>query len=247
MSEPVSLYTIKRYITDSDADFQRRQKPGSMFGMFQDIAALHASNLGADVNWLYTEHNLAWILMRVRVEIDKYPVYAQDVFVDTWPQKPRALYDRDYQIRDMDGGVLVRAASTWIIMNLATREIKRDKFLDYFGVETDEKRALEKVPGRLKPIEGAELVYEKIIKFSDVDYNVHTNNAKYVDFLMDAFTVEEHRARTLRAIEVHYVNETSPGDVLLFRRKIIDGKTDYLECVRKSDEALAVNAMFEWA
>jgi acyl-ACP thioesterase len=217
-----------------------------MFAMFQDIAALHAENLGAAVDWLYREHNLAWILMRVRVEIDNYPTLAQDLLVDTWPQKPRALYERDYRIRDVGGEVLVRAASTWIIMNLGTREIKRDIFFDYYGIDVIGDRALGKGVGRLKPLDGAELVYEKEVKYSDVDYNVHTNNAKYVDLIMDAIPVDEHRSRVIKAIEVHYVNETGPGDILSFRRKKVDEHTDYIECIRKSDEAMAINGLVEW-
>ena len=246
MSEPVPVYTTERYITDTDADFQRRQRLSSMFSMFQDIAALHASNLGADVDWLYREHNLAWILMRIRVEIDKYPTLAQELLLDTWPQKPRALYDRDYRIRDKDGNLLVRAASTWIIMNLGTREIKRDIFFDYHGLEMNKDRALGKSLGKLRPIEGAELVYEKEIKFSDLDYNIHANNARYVDYIMDMFTLDEHRARELKAIEVHYINETGPGETLQLKRKVVDENTDYIECMRKSDEALAINAIIEW-
>ena len=248
MSEaaPIPTYTIERKITDSDSDFLRRQRLSSMFSMFQDIAAFHAANLGASVEWLYEENNLAWIVMRVRVEIDQYPTLAQDVYVDTWPQKPRALYDRDYKIRDMDGNVLVRAASVWIIMDLGTRDIKRDKFLDYFNIELNEERALEKAIGRLKPIEGTDLVYEKEVKFTDVDYNTHTNNAKYIDWIMDMYSIENHRARTIKAIEVHYVNETSPGDIVQLRLKKIDDQTDYIECIRKADDALVINAMVEW-
>ena len=247
MNEAIPLYTIRRFITDTDADIARRQKLSSMFGMFQDIAALHAANLGAAVDWLDKKLNLAWILMRVRVEIDKYPVYTQDVTVETWPQEPRALYERDYVIRDMDGNALVRASSTWVIMNLSTREIKRDKFLDYCGIEIKKDRSLERGLSRLKSLQKTKPVYAKEVKFSDVDYNVHVNNAKYVDFIMDCFSFEEHRTRDIKAIEVHYINEVGPGEIMKFRRKKINEQTEYLEGVRKADGAYVFNALVEWS
>jgi len=246
MSDPVPLFTMKRIVTDSDTDCSRRQKLSSIFGMFQDIAALHASNLGADVNWLRDEMNLAWILMRMRVEIERYPERAQDVTVETWPQEPRALYDRDYMIKDSDGNALINAASTWIIMDLGTREIKRDKFLDYHGLAMNKDRALGRSVGRLKPCEDAELVYEKEIKFSDVDYNIHVNNAKYVDYIMDVFPVDEHKAREIIAIEVHYNNEIGPGNILQIRRKNKDNGTDYIDGVRKEDGVSVFNSVVEW-
>jgi len=247
MPKPTSLFTMERHVTDSDVDFHRRQKFSSMFGMFQDIAALHAANLGAAVNWLQSEMNVAWVLMRMRVEVDKYPVLAQDLCVETWPQAPRALYERDYIIRDTEGKPLVRAAAIWVIMNLGTREIKRDKFLDYCGIEIKKERAIDSGIGRLKPIEKAGLAYEKKIKYSDVDYNIHVNNAKYVDYVMDAFSFDEHRKRELKALEMHYVNEVGPDETMLIKRKSLSNGKDYVEGMRKTDKNLVFNALVEWS
>ena len=244
---PKAVYRIERYITDTDADLARRQKLSSMFCMFQDISALHAANLGASVAWLKDVHNVAWILMRVRLEIDKYPVLAQDVYVESWPQETRALYERDNVIRCRESGeTLVRAASTWIIMNLDTREIKRDQFFTYQGVEIKKERAIDGGVRRLKPSPGAELIYEKEIKFSDVDYNGHVNNAKYVDYIMDSFSFAEHRAREVKAIEMHYINEIGPGDVLQIRRKEVGDGVYYLDGVRAADGAQVINSLVEW-
>ena len=245
MLEPISLYKMERHITDSDVDLARRQKLSSMFGMFQDIAALHAANLGAAVDWLHKELNVAWILMRIRAEIDDYPMLAQDVIVETWPQEPRPLYERDYVIRSREGNALVRAASTWVIIDLGTREIKRDRFLDYFGVEMIKDRALDKSIGRIKHIEKARPVYAKEVKFSDVDYNIHVNNAKYVDFIMDCFSFEEHRSRSIKAIEVNFINEIGPGETLSFKRKKINYSKDYIEGKRKTDSVYVFNALVE--
>ena len=248
MSEkPVPLYTIERFLTDTDADFARRQKLSSMFCQFQDIAGLHAANLGASVQWLHEELNLAWILMRVRVEVDTYPRLAHGVTVETWAQPPRALYERDYQIRDKESGeVLVRAGSTWVIIDLATRDIKRDKFLDYQGIEMKKERALGAGVARLKPIECDELVFEKQMAFSDIDYNGHVNNAIYVEHIMDCFTMEEHKAREIKAIEMHYINEISAGDVLQIKRKTLDDGRIYLDGVRKTDGLSVINSLVEW-
>ena len=246
ISKFTPLFTMRRTVTDSDVDFHRRQKLSSMFGMFQDIAALHAANLGASVNRLHDELNVAWILMRIRTEITRYPTLAQNLIVETWPQAPRALYERDYIIRDTKGNTLVKAAAIWVIMNLGTREIKRDKFLDYRGVEIKTERAIDKGIGRLKSIEKSKLVYEKKIKFSDVDYNIHVNNAKYVDYVMDAFTFDDHRRQELKALEMHYINEIGPDENMQIKRKRLGSEKDYVEGMRKADKALVFNALVEW-
>jgi acyl-ACP thioesterase len=235
-------------VTDTDADFARRLKPSAMFGYFQDIAAFHAASLGASVERLYKELNVAWILLKVRVEIDEYPMITEELLVDTWPQTPRALYERDYTIRRKSGEVLVRAASTWVIMNLETREIKRDKFLDYKNLEMRKDRAIERGVGRQRRVEGAVPVYNKDIEYSDVDYNCHVNNARYIDYIMDAIPFEEHREKTIRAIEVYYVNELSPGNEIVLAKRAMetDGPEKlYIEGVRKADDAVVFYAVVE--
>ena len=250
---PTPTYTIERIVTDTEADFARRQKLSSMFGYFQDIAAFHSAELNASVQRLHTELNVAWILLKVRVEVDEYPVLAEELYVDTWPQAPRALYERDYTIRRRSGETLVRAASTWVIMNLETREIKRDRFLDYLNIEINTDRAVEKGVGRQRRIEGAEPVYEKRINYSDVDYNGHVNNARYIDFIMDAIPFEQHKEKEIRAIEVYYVNELSPDSELILARSQMERDTDspdgldklYIEGVRKSDDSVVFYAVVE--
>jgi len=244
--DPVPVFSIDSIITSTDTDMYRRQKPSSMFGVFQDIAAAHARNLGADVRWLREEMDLAWILMRTRVEIDKYPMLGQEIVVETWPQDPRALYERDYVMKDTDGNTLVRAVSTWIIMNLSTREIKRDKFLDYFGIETKKERAIMGGVGRLKPMPGVENILEKEIRFSDIDYNLHLNNAKYVDIIMDTFPYDVYVKNELEAIEVHYINEIGPGETLCIRMLKVDDYKYYIEGIRKADNNMVFNSIVEW-
>ena len=244
--EPVPVFTIHSLVTSTDTDMDRRQKPSSMFGVFQDIAAAHARNLGADVRWLYDEFNLAWILMRIRLEIDTYPLLGQEMTVETWPQTPRALYERDYVMRDTEGNALVRAASTWIIMDLGTREIKRDMFLDYKGIELKKERALGKGVDRLKPQKSAQIIFTKEIHYSDIDYNLHVNNSKYVDIIMDAFPFDIYVKNEIKAIEVHYVNEIGPGEHMRVRRQRIEKGKYYIDGIRKSDKETVFCAIVEW-
>jgi len=217
-----------------------------MFGVFQDIAAAHARNLGADVRWLHDEFNLAWILMRIRLEIDRYPILGQELKVETWPQEPRALYERDYIMKDSEDNVLVRAVSTWVIMDLGKREIKRDKFLDYHGVEMKKERAIKGGVNRLRPLKGVRKISEKEIRFSDIDYNLHVNNAKYVDIIMDTFPFEIYVKNEIEAIEVHYINEIGPGETISIRRLKVDNKKYYIEGVRNTDKMMVFNAIVEW-
>ncbi|MDR0853728.1 MAG: hypothetical protein LBN34_05110 [Clostridiales Family XIII bacterium] len=214
---PQGTFEIRHHMGSSDVDFKSRASLSTLFELYQDIAATHAGILGASVRGLRESRHAAWILMRMRVEIDKYPTLAEDILLKTWPQKPRAVYARDYLIRDeLTGEVLVRAAADWIIMDLEAREIIRKPFTDYEGVVLDESRALSERMRKMKPVGEFHVVYEKEIKFSDIDYNEHVNNANYVDYIMDCIPIERHRQSAPKAIELHYISETGPGETLEF-------------------------------
>jgi acyl-ACP thioesterase len=215
--KPEGTFEISHYIGSSDVDFCARVSLSTLFELYQDIAATHAGILGASVVGLKDERHSAWILMRIRVEIDKYPVLAENVLLKTWPQKPRAIYARDYLIRDeATGEVLVRAASDWIIMNLDEREIVRKPLTYTEGIVLDENRALPEKMRKMKAEGDFHFVYDKEIKYSDIDYNEHVNNANYVDYIMDCIPIERHRQGAPKAIEVHYVSEAEPGEILEF-------------------------------
>ncbi|MDR3304791.1 MAG: acyl-ACP thioesterase [Clostridiales Family XIII bacterium] len=245
----VPVYTTEHFITSSDVDFASKLRLSTMFGFFQDIASLHAANLGASVERLRADHGAAWILMRARLEVDKYPMLHDKVTVQTWPQAPRALYERDYAIKDEAGNTMVRAASTWIIMKLETREIIRGKLLDYFNIELNTDRALEKRLGKLHPTEGAVPIYEKPIGYSDIDYNEHINNARYVEYVMDCISVPEHKAKAVRAIEVHYLNEAVPGETIVLRRAEAEGpagKSLYVDGIGKEGGTQVFGSVIEF-
>jgi acyl-ACP thioesterase len=220
-----------------------------MLSFFQDNSSLHAANLGASVEWLYSEHRSAWVLMRFRLEIDRYPKLSQDISVESWPQDPKGFYERDFIIRGQGGETLVRAASTWVIVNLDTRKIKRERFLDFHNVEICRDRAIGGGVGSLKPMADAETLGEKTMCYSDIDYNNHVNNARYLDHIMDCFPMDMHRDHAVRAVEMHYINEAHPGDVIVFRRKCLaadSGKRIYVDGMLKTDGAAIFTAAIEF-
>jgi acyl-ACP thioesterase len=210
-------------LESSHVDFARELRMSQAFMYFQDIAAAHAGSLGAGVEKLLRGYDSAWILMRMRAEVDRMPRLDERVVIETWPRATAPLYERDYVIRSAGGETLIRAASIWIIMNLTTREIMKDKIVDYDGIEIDNTRAIEGKLRQMKAPNGLEPVSEKRIEYGDVDYNGHANNVKYVDYCYDTFSLDWLKGRRLRAIEVNYINEVHYGDtVRLFRAQTPD-------------------------
>lgn len=252
--KPVAKYFVNSKLESSHVDFKRELRMIQAFMWFQDIAAAHAGNLGAGVTKLVTERNVAWIIMRMRVEVDRLPLLDEDIVIGSWPQATGPLYERDYDVKSEDGESLLRAASVWIIMDLETRDIVKDFLVDYHEIEPIKDRALGIKLRQLKAPAGLVPVSEKRIGYSDLDYNGHTNNTKYIDYIYDCFDIAHHEKYRVSAIEVNYINEGHYGEtIVMYMADIPDpaphnapAPAKYIEGRSSADDRVVFKAKIEF-
>jgi acyl-ACP thioesterase len=241
---------MRRTPSSSSVDVAKALRVSAAFDYFQDIAGLHADNLGAGIDYLKEAHGVAWVIMRMRLEIDRLAHLEEPLVIESWPQPPKVRYDRDYVIKAERGGeVLARAVSTWILMDLESHDITKGRVFDYtFDIEETE-RALDcrlrqlKAPGELTG------VAERVVRYSDVDYNLHVNNVRYIDFIMDCYSLDFHRAHEVCAVEVNYINEIRPDETLVISKAAYPGGgalCDYFELSSAADGRTAVKATVEF-
>jgi acyl-ACP thioesterase len=246
--EPVAVYKNHYSIGLSDVDFMKKLKLSTLFGYFQDIASLAVENLGIGIDTLDQKFSVAWVLMRIRVDITRNPSWNEEITVETWPQQPKKLeFERDFLVRDAGGNIIIRAVSTWIIFDIQTRELRKSELIAVNYPPFSKERAIDCKLGKLKPFGQLDVAYKKVIGYSDVDLNGHLNNSRYIDFIMDCFPVENHKKYSVKSIEVNYINEAMPGETLVLYRDIsaIDSNKIYIEGVNDNGDKTAFKTQVE--
>lgn len=201
-------------IPNRDVDVDKKLRLSALFAYFQDIACEHAGIIGPDIDTLSNKYGVAWILMRMRVEIDRMPSIYEEVKLTTWPIGANVLFDRDYSLADKDGNLIVKCASTWILMDLNKRELVKKRPFEFRTVEFPQNRVLDTKPSKVKLPGEPVLQFSKTVSFSDIDYNNHLNNAKYLDYISDCIGLEAYNKYKIEVIEVNYANESKIGDTL---------------------------------
>lgn len=199
--------------------------PSAILDLFQDLAGKHADQLKIGYEDMLKK-NLIWVVIRTKFEIIQSTKLYSSVEVSTWPkQKGRADFDREYEIRDLEGNILVKGISKWVVVNHQTRRIQHSRNIEY-PCEINPK---ENFPGSFDKIEDFDITdcvcYESQTSFSDLDHNGHVNNSKYAVFIMNALSLPSNQK--ICSFEINYLKELAPNSKI---RMFLKKEHPYIYC-----------------
>ncbi|GIV61675.1 MAG: acyl-ACP thioesterase [Rhodothermaceae bacterium] len=181
----------------------------SLCRYFEEVASNHARALGFSMEQL-AEHNLTWVLNRLRVEIDDFPRWRDTVRVTTWPSGHDGLYARrEYLLHDEDGSERARATSGWVMIDLARRRPTRlPAFIQEMHFPRQD-RAVDDDFRRLRPPTGRFDRHRTFhVRYSDLDLNGHVNNVHYVEWAVETLEPAFLASHRMTSLEVDFRAET---------------------------------------
>jgi acyl-ACP thioesterase len=187
--------------------------------LFQEIASTHAEDLGVGREAMSVTGQV-WILSRISVQWDKRPRWRDPLTVRSWPRGSDKLFAlRDYDIRDEEDRPLVRGRSGWIILDLEKRRPLRPQAV-MEGIPLNEGLdALSDGPVSLSFPGGEEngsvvKAGERRAAYSDIDYNGHVNNTRYIEWLQDIVEPGVLERAVRMRLDVNYLSEVKLGGIV---------------------------------
>ncbi len=204
----MGAYETRLRVLSSQVDPSRRMRVSTLFMLLQEAAIAHTTLLGMGREKTL-DRGLLWAVTMQRSQIERLPVYDEEVKLASWPGATmHVLFPRYYQLTGADGKVLVRASALWVLMD---RRERRFVFPEAWGIRIDAVTT------------GAELPLPKALKlgeptgegsftvpYSYVDLNGHMNNTRYFDLAED-WMPPDLRLRPLREAAVEYCGEARLG------------------------------------
>ncbi|KAL2546239.1 Palmitoyl-acyl carrier protein thioesterase [Forsythia ovata] len=166
-------------------------------------------------------NNLIWVVSRMQVQVDHYPIWGEVMEIDTWVgASGKNGMRRDWLLRSQATGlVFARATSTWVMMNQQTRRLS--KMPDEVRAEISpwfiEKQAIkEESPEKIDKLDDKARYVNSDLKpnRSDLDMNHHVNNVKYVRWMLEAIPDEFLENHQLSNIILEYRRECGSSDVV---------------------------------
>lgn len=200
-------YRITTYHTGPNA----KASFTALCDFFQETAWQHANY--AKLGYFdLKEKGYMWVLSRLRVVVNGYPNWNEEVKVLTWPKFADRLFAyRDFELRNKNDKILACATSAWLILDVETRRPQR--MSDFSGDMEflEEQNALEDSLKKLSfhVEDKKERFY---VKHSQLDLNNHVNNVKYIEWIIDAHPTEILKSFEVKDFRVDFLGELKLGD-----------------------------------
>jgi medium-chain acyl-[acyl-carrier-protein] hydrolase len=205
-------YRVHVYETGPDG----RLSLFAMFNYMQDIASEHAEKLGFGRNDLL-KNNWFWVLSRMYVEIAECPAWEDTVSLRTWPNGTDRLFAlRNYEMTFTDGRKALSASSSWLVLDMDTKKIQRPENLEFARDLPSPDGTTIRNPLKLEhAVEQGPTMHCFRIKASDLDINLHANNAAYLRWIYDSYDLGFLMENDPQSVEINYLAESKYGEEIL--------------------------------
>ncbi len=215
-----------------------------LFYQMQEIAWEHAHVLGFGYDHL-KEDQLFWVLSRLWVKVERIPVWKDNLTLETWSRGTDGFFGyRDFRFFDESGKVIIKATSSWLVLDAASKRIRRLSDFNNFAPYEESIFGFN-APKVESPVQGPVLDYTPVL-FNEIDINQHFNTGRYLERIIDSYDFDFHGSFELIEFEVNFAKEGMPSDRLAVRKQFLDRLNHLCSVVRESDGAELIRVRLIW-
>lgn len=199
------MYSIDARVRYSEVNSEKQLTLPALLDYLQDCCTFQSEDFGVGVDYLQKEQ-AAWVLSSWQIKIERYPQMGEKIKVSTWPYEFKGFYGRrNFLITDENGGILAKADSVWVFMDMQRMrpgritEAVAAAYADELAEPISDAWSVRKIK---VPENGRKKTPVQVAKYH-IDTNHHVNNAKYVllaeEFLPDDFVISGIHAEYKKA------------------------------------------------
>lgn len=220
MITEISQYTHHFSVRGNESDIHNSASLYSMSNYLQEAARVHAEKLRLGID-LLREKQRFWVLTRMIIKVDCYPIQGTEIEVRTWPKGIDKIFAlRDFEIWQGDNKI-GSATSSWALLDLKTRRPAPVNDMGDFMFERANIHAIEHRAKKLASPNHPDYRTKHRVTYSELDLNGHVNNTRYITWMMDTFPTTYHRAFSVSHVQTNYLAEVFPDqEIEIFRKEI---------------------------
>ena len=202
----LAIYKKKFSLNFTQCYANGKLKYSELNNLLQITAAEHAEVLGLGYMDM-AQHQQAWVLARLRIEIDAMPTILQDITVSTWIQEfmgNRTV--RNFAVQLGEKHIIV-GSSLWAVFNTELRKAENLAQPVDLSIIFPERKATQQPVHRIEPLKQYSSADSYTSKISDLDFINHVNNVKYTDWCIDMLSQDQVFKDNFRSMDMNYLRE----------------------------------------
>lgn len=194
-----------------EVDAQSEMKLSTMLRICQETSEKHLAALGVGYEKLKAD-GMVFLITKSESTIKRMPAHTEELRVVTKPQGVRgAEFYRDYEFFVGEESIAYVMQCS-VAANTQTHRIMHPRKFAAYGLDASVNGVTDHVLSRIRTGE-LPFLGERAIRYSDLDYNGHLNNAIYGDIFYD-FVPGGIMGRKLEKIQINFVNESLLGETI---------------------------------
>mgnify|MGYP001025121988 CR=1 FL=1 len=208
------MLTCNYKVHPKDVDFAGRMTVVALGDYILQTAGEDADSRGFGVRDL-EKRDSTWVLSRFAIETERTMSEHESFSITTWVESlDRIFTTRHHEVRDSSGNVTARATTQWSVINRTTRSLVSIEWLD---CATEPRDIGISRPRRLRLAPSYSLEERHRVRYSDIDFNGHTNTTRYIGWMLDMVGMEKLERRTVKRLDANFIKESRYGETLVLR------------------------------
>lgn len=242
-------YEYTKSFNTSYTTIDRSGKLGlvELMNLNQDMITEFFGSVGSDNKILRQQNNAAWIYTRTKVSLKELPFWNTKTHAKTFISgKSPIRLEVETDLFDENENLLFAAKTEMCAIDFVERKIRKiDTLIFPQDLEVSESLIQEPFARMKTEFESSDLVYSQKVYASDTDFTNHTNNARYVKYLMNTFDSKFYEEKTVTDFEIQFAKESTEGDELTIWKKET-AEREFSFQIMKADEAV-VKAVLKYS
>lgn len=182
-----------------------------------DVAVEHANRLHVGYSDLL-KINALWVLSRVTLKIRRMPRIEERYTLITWVETFQRIFShRNFLMVDADGNELAWARTLWVGIDKDTRRPADLSALTEGRDFTSGRECPFAEPPKLREFtEVTDFEHYRFVA-SDIDFNRHVNTARYIELIVNQWSMEFYDRHYVADFDVAFKGEAHYGDKVAIR------------------------------
>lgn len=217
------IYEYKKDFNISYSTVDRSGKLGlvELMNLNQDMITEYLGSIKSDNKTLREKYSAAWIYTRTKAKLIDLPFWNTKTQAKTFLcSKSPIRIELETDIFDEKEKLLCALKTEMCAIDFEARKICPLAKIEFpEEMETGASNIPEPFDRMKFSFEDSDTAYSQKVFASDTDFTNHTNNARYVKYLMNTFEKDFYDSETVTGFEIAFSKESQSGDELQIWKK----------------------------